>query len=331
MSLRVPRGATPADVWGYPDRRLTRFPVLRRMCWSGADGDASFTPTTATTYRFPKPLMFYRNLVIGPRATLMPPIGARVQILCVSNTLQLDGTIDVSGCGGPGGTNPGGGGAGGAGGGGIIIIARKIVGSGRVLANGLNGGNGSYVGDSAGGSGGSGVYRSISIPGGSGVPAYRIGGGGGGAGVWGSGGPGGTGGGPGGINPKEARFLDVSTDLIFDGYAGGGGAGGAYGGVAGGGGGGGGGLIVIISENPIPGITLQAKGGNGGIGTGGSYAGGGGGGGGGLIIIVAPGDNSIKSVDGGAGGAGGGASGSAGSTGEPGLVSFIPAYPHEVI
>jgi len=177
-------GASITDIWSYTDRRLTKAPIMKRLCWSGADGDASFTPTTATTYTFPRPVMFYRNLVIGSLATLRPPAGYRVQILCVSDTLQLGGVIDVSGFGGAGG-----GGVGGAGGGGVILVARKIVGTGRVLANGLNGRTSTTTG-----TGGSGAFKSIIIPGGSSDP------GGGGAGVWGSGGNGYYGGG--GSKPK---------------------------------------------------------------------------------------------------------------------------------
>ena len=327
LSLRVPiRGATPADVWGYPDRRLTRFPVLRRLCWSGADGDASFTPTTATTYNFPRPIMFYRNLVIGSYAILKPPSGARVQVLCVSDTLKLDGVIYVSGLGAPGGS-AGGGGVGGAGGGGVIVVARKIDGSGMILANGLKGGDGVSTG-SAGTSGSSGVYKGVSIPAGAGgCASYN--GGGGGSGIWGSGGNGGynaVGNGcAGGRNPKDIRFIVLDSDIYYDGYAGGGGAGFESSITqSAGGGGGGGGLIIIISDNPVPSITLQARGGDGGK----SYSvtlGGGGGGGGGLIIVVAPDDNSIKDVSGGAGGSPYGASG------EAGLALFIQAYPYEVI
>jgi hypothetical protein len=319
-------GVTPAEIWGYVDRRLTRAPVLKRLCWSGADGDAIFTPTTATTYRFPRPIMFYRNLVIGSLATLRPPTGARVQVLCVSDTLQLDGVIDVSGLGAPGGSATGGG-VGGAGGGGVIVVTRNIVGSGRIQANGLKGGDGVSTG-TAGTSGSSGAYKGISIPGGVGGCGVNYGGGGG-SGIWGSGGNGGysgVGNGcAGGRNPKDIRFVVLDHDIYYDGYAGGGGAGHESSTFQNaGGGGGGGGLIIVISDNPVPGITLQARGGDGGR----SYfttLGGGGGGGCGLIIVVAPGDSSTKDVSGGAGGAPYGASG------EAGLALYIPVYAYEVI
>jgi hypothetical protein len=315
------RGATPAEVWGYPDRRLTRAPTMKRLCWSGADGDASFTPTTATTYTFPRPVMFYRNLVIGSLATLRPPSGVRIQILCVSDTLQLYGVIDVSGLGAPGGAGGGRGGSGGSGGGGIVVIARMIIGTGRILANGAPGANGGSASaiSVTGSAGNPGAFKSISIGAGGGGDGR---GGGGGAGIWGNGGAGGSG--AGGISPKDARFLLLDSDFYTDGYGAGGGGGGesvtpiSY---TGGGGGGGGGLLVVMSDNPIPGITLQANGGAGGAGT---YLGGGGGGGGGLIIVIAPGDSSTKTASGGAG------SGS-GATGEPGLVLSIPASIYEVV
>jgi hypothetical protein len=325
-------GATPADVWGYIDRRLTRAPALKRLCWSGADGDASFTPTTATTYTFPRPIMFYRRLVIGSLATLRPPSGVRVQILCISDTLQLDGVIDVSGLGGAGGAGASGGGAGGAGGGGVIVIARRIVGTGRILANGLRGVDARAPSGGAGGSSGSsGVYRGYTISaGGAYCSGSPTGGGGGGAGVWGNGGRGPCGCcGSGGVSPKHVSFLipdiDIPSFIPSDGYGAGGGGGGGdtvYFPVAGGGGGGGGGLIVVMSDNPIPAITLSARGGDGGNTYG--YSSHGGGGGGGFIIIVAPGDSSSKDVS-------GGATGGGGTPGEPGLIRFIQASAYEVI
>jgi hypothetical protein len=327
-------GATASDIWGYGDRRLTLAPVLKRYCWSGADGDASFTPTTATTYNFPRPIMFYRNLVIGSLATLKPPSGQRVQILCVSGTLQLDGVIDVSGLGGAGGAGAAGGGGGGAGGGGIIVIARRIIRSGEILANGLRGANASAPSGGAGGSAGSsGAYRGYTISAGAGGSyciASTTGSGGGGAGVWGNGGRGPCGCcGSGGTSSKHISFLipdiDIPTFIPSDGYGAGGGGGGGdttYFTVAGGGGGGGGGLIVVMSNDVIPGITLSARGGDGGNTY--NYVSYGGGGGGGLIIVVAPADNSVKDVS-------GGATGGGGTPGETGLIRFISAYAYEVI
>jgi hypothetical protein len=284
------------------------FTFLKKWAFSNKDGDGSFTPSSATTYNFPRSIMFYYNLTIGSYATLKPYASRMLQIIIVSGTLQLDGVIDASGYGASGY------GAGGAGGGGILIIANKILGSGSIKANGLNGG-----------------VRS---------DYYYSGGGGGGAGIWGNGNYGSLGGG--GSSPKSTIFLtptlfeEIIIRGIYDGYGAGGGEHGAGGNVSfknltisGGvgnntssssstnnqyGGGGGGGLIMILSANPIPALTIQANGGNG-------YPSYGGGGGGGLIIIVAPGDSSTKSVAGGSGYA----------SGESGLILTYNIIPFELI
>jgi hypothetical protein len=336
----------PRSIWEYTPRKLTEYPVFKRLCFSGADGDVAYTPDTPTTYFFPRPVMFYRNLVIGRHATLRPT--DPVQVICVSETLRLDGVIDASGRGGAGGAGAkitGGGGNGGAGGGGLVIIANRITGTGSILANGLDGENahGGHIPPANGHPGTSGLFRGISL-----------GAGGGGTGH--------IAGGAGGVNPKNIRFLLLHDDFFFkeiDGYGAGGGGGGSDGstsanagsggggggaGVWGsggrgadnptnvasdvgssGGGGGGGGLVVIMSRSPVPQLTIRARGGRGGNGL--SDGTGGGGGGGGLIVIIVPEDYSTKDVSGGAGGAGS----ASGERGEDGLVLFIPVDPFEVI
>ncbi|MHC1600100.1 MAG: hypothetical protein ACXQS5_04685 [Candidatus Methanospirareceae archaeon] len=310
------RPLDPKKVWGHITRTLTHgftSALLRRTLLSGADGDASFTPDTATEYTFPRRCMYYNNLTIGSLATLKPPYGY-TQIIGVRGTLTLDGAIDVS-------ERVTAQGAGGHGGGGVIIVANEIVGTGTIRANG---GNGRTASD--------------------GYTGAREGGGG--AGCWGNGGNAegaGESGGRGGVNPKSPVFLlgDILEHVLFycDGY---GAAGGdtknkyrnTSGSLAGisiqggespyssgsdkiGGGGGGGGFILIVSLSGVPGLTLEAKGGAG-------AGDGGGGGGGGLIIIIAPSDSSTKDVSGGAGT-------THGAAGEDGLTLFIPADPREVI
>jgi hypothetical protein len=288
------------------------FAFLKKWAFSNIDGDGSFTPTSATTYNFPRDIMFYRNLTIGSYATLKPYKAKRLQIIIVSGTLQLDGVIDASGYGG----NPSD--IGGAGGGGVLIIANKILGSGSIKANGINGGTYNPYYYSASGGGGAGVWGNGS----SGNPSYNYG--------------------AGGVSPKTffltpIIFIEAVIRGIQDGYGGGGGGrtnGGngsfkniTIGGGAGYlsppdtynthpiyGGGGGGGLIAILSANPIPALTLQANGGNG-------YSTYSGAGGGGLILIIAPGDSSTKSVAGGSGYA----------SGESGLILTYKMIPFEVI
>jgi hypothetical protein len=292
--------------------------------------------------------MFYRNLVIGQYATLRP--AGLTQIICVSETLTLNGVIDASGSGAAGGVGAKaagvGGGNGGAGGGGIIIIAKRVVGSGAIYANGLDGENafGGHVPTPTSGTPGTnGVFRGLTLGGGGAGTAHISGG-------------------AGGSNPKSIRFLLLHDDWFFvspESYGAGGGGGGSDGsttanaGSAGGGGGsgvwgrggkgadnptnvssdvgssggggGGGGYVAILSKSAVPALTIQAKGGRGGNGLGDGT--GGGGGGGGLVVIIAPESNAVIDVSGGAGGVGS----ANGESGEDGLALFIPVDPFEVI
>lgn len=89
-----------------------------------------------------------------------------------------------------------------------------------------------------------------------------------------------------------------------------------------GGGGGGGGALFILSESPIPALTLQANGGNGGN-AGNGNAGGGGGGQGGYIGLWTPSSSATTSVTGGTAGTSLGTMASNSAAGSNGLVDII--------
>lgn len=270
------------------------------------DGNATFSSNASLD----APVKLYNNLTINSGVTVTVPYSPT--FILVKNTLTLNGNIVISGTNG---SDSSYGGEGGRGGGVLIVIARTIIGTGALLANGGNGGNGLPYS-------GSGDTRACSVSSslimGSTITQT-------------------------GLGPKVKLalanpFIFQSGDCAamggrgsYDGHSsyyygeGGNGAGGAYGsggsggtddnatyGMSGGGGGGGGGIIMLYSASPVPSITLQAKGGNGGNGA--SNGGGGGGGGGGFIAITAPGSSATISVAGGAGGSGytSGSSGTAG-------------------
>jgi hypothetical protein len=291
---------------------------------SGERGDVTISSNTTFTA-----LRSYRNLTINSGVTVTVPNGAIIQ---VSDTLKLDGTINVSHRVGSGA------GVGGDAGGAVFIAAKNVTGSGQINATGANGGNRNNYGNSNNRN-----YASSGLP-----PALAgrsdnvIN-----SGSDGGGNAGGEGGGHGG-NPGPSAmerdllsiWLDewimpsasISTFPMAKILSAGGGTGGK-GGSSGnnndnqGGGGGGGGA----------GGSLGGRGGSGGSG-GNTYAGnysgydgGGGGGAGGLVVIISenPGQNITADVSGGDGGNGGSSSnsstgGSGGGGGGGIVISLTP-------
>ena len=261
----------------------------------------------------------YENLTIESGVTVTAPNGS---ILQVSETLTLNGTIEVEPRYGSGGA-----GFGGDAGGAIFVLAKNVVGNGTIKASGVSGSNGgannnNNNGDSgadglppiiagaktnvikSGSAGGSNTTGGISsdtaisrdllsvwldewmIPSAkvSGLPMAKILSGGG---------------------ADSSRGLQNYNNNA---YGGGGGAGGSLGGKggnggtggrsgnangsgkSGGGGGGAGGLVVLITESLSQDITVIATGASGGegIANGSKLCGAGGGGGGGILIAGTP-------------------------------------------
>ena len=314
---------------------------------SGNFGDVSLTEDYRMT-----DLESYENLTIPFGVTLTVPNGS---ILQVSDTLRLDGVVDVEPRLGSGGA-----GYGADAGGSMFILAKNVEGSGSITANGVDGVNG-----------GGGNNNNNNDNGASGLPPVI-------AGAKtnvitsGSAGGSGTSGGISGDTAISRDLLSIWLDewiipstkisglpmakILSGGGAdssrgtrnynnnangGGGGSGGSFGGKggnggngghsgnnngggkSGGGGGGAGGLVVLFAESLSNSITVEATGGNGGNGTTGSnkIAGSGGGGGGGVIIIVTP-NNQIPTHDlsGGTTGAGD----RIGNAGKTGVFTHIP-------
>ncbi|MEW6661971.1 MAG: hypothetical protein ACOY9Y_09700 [Bacillota bacterium] len=288
--------------------------VLRRY-YRNLDRTISGTETIGTTPQ--ERIQIYNNLAIPAGATLQLGLQAGV-MLVVLGTLTLNGTISGVGRGPAGPAGQWGSGAGGNAGGAITIIAREIVGTGTIDMSGTNGqsvnpNNGNGWTNNDGGPSGT-IYGEVCQGGlsststdattGRNAIIRKI---------------------NGIFFGNWFTFLDTGAGaggkgMSTDGtstncHAGGGGAGaGGIGGKAGwgssgsykasGGGGGGGGFIGIVSDKPIPALTLRAKGGNAGTGwaTGGN-------GGGGLIYLIAPSTSATTDVAQGstAGGTAGGA------------------------
>jgi hypothetical protein len=287
-------------------KSLARFKGLEIYTASSA--------TISTNTNLTSPINVYDNLTIDAGATL---IGVpNTTLIYVKGTLTLNGTISATGKGGAGGNASNYAGAGGNAGGVLIVMAKKIIGTGSIRANGTNGGNTAAGSASGTGqtNGTAGKFRDAAAQKSMAALTVEycllsdIGGGGG----------------------QSGRTDDASTYLGAGGIGGDGvigAGGGAQSGTVPGntsspGGGGGGGAVVIISDEPIPALTLQAIGGNAGSIVSQIYANAAGGGGGGLISILAPSTSATTSVVGGTGGAAG-HNGSPGGNGTAGLVEFF--------
>lgn len=299
--------------------------------------DITYSPGSATTYPITTDLIA-KNITIGSNATLTFS-GTGLKVL-VADTLTLNGIVDVSNVGGRRTNTPAG--YGGGGGGTIVAIARQITGTGTIRANGEEGGVGStsiaswnasgdgdpsfFAGNPLSSPATGGQVGNTGSNGGVRTDAYRLNamfpawllnalmfgvrphgyssdgrndpsslgvnfvGGGGAAGSYsqsGSARRANGGGGGGNVIATGGQGSYASAD---DG--------------AGGGGGGAGGYIYILSESPIPALTLHARGGNGGNGAATLNSGAGGGGAGGLIGLLAPSTSATTSVTGGAKGVG---------------------------
>lgn len=320
----------------------------------GSDGDTIISSNTTET----KTVKMYRNLVIAAGVTYTV---AYPSTIYVSGVLVLNGTIRSPqggggfGGGGGNGTSLIGGGVGGAGAIaaiGVTVIARTVIGSGTISANGYaaaNGGNGSPpTGTGSGTNGGNGVGGTTDI--GIGAPAAGALGNGGGVGGGGTGGgtssaptandlirelsrvartgrsnvaAGGGGGGGGGANnvTPAGGAGGGSGGAGMYGSGGAGGAGGSGSGAAadsgggGGGGGGGAGLAVLVSLfiSDSPAVTANGgAGGNGGTSGGNGGGAGGGGGGGGGGLASVAGQSGNTATTSASGGAGGIVTGSSG-------------------
>lgn len=327
------------------------MPFLDKFAAGGIDGDLTLdgTNTTNNTYTMTG-WKFYRNLTI--------PVGYTFNannsnnLIFVSGTLTLNGTIVATNGGAGGGVSAGGGGhttpgSGGQGAGNVTLIANKIVGSGTIDVSGNPGtdavaGTGNNISYSSGYSGTGGSFMGVSFNGGNGCTTNNSTFGTSVAGhdpspnvnnflisqqtISGAGGSGGGGG-------------DVTTANTP--YISGGGGGGCYGsggngaydstnsynylgnpGTAGGGGGGSAGCILLESFNSVPAITLKANGGKGGNGTSGQGFGGGGGGGG-FIMVMAPSSSASMQANGGAAGTSYGTIPTPASAGGPGMTRMV--------
>lgn len=308
---------------------------------SGDLGDVSLTADTTSTS-----IESYQNLTVPFGITLTVPNGG---ILQVSDTLTLDGTIDVEPRMGSGGA-----GYGGDAGGSIFILAKTISGSGTIKANAVVGGNGGGSNNNnSNDNGASGLPPVIA-----GAKTNVI--------TTGSRGGGGSSGGVASDTAITRDLLSIWLDEWMipsakisglpmakmlsgggadssrgkdNGQGGGGGSGGSFGGRGGnggngrntnnnngrqgGGGGGAGGLIAIVTESLSSTIVTQANGADGGNGTNSTPgSGSGAGGGGGIVLAVTPnGQKPVYQVNGGQPGQTGH---SLGNSGQNGVFTHIP-------
>ncbi|WP_128426283.1 hypothetical protein [Gudongella oleilytica] len=304
--------------------------LIQLGLFNGMFNYASDDETISSDTSLSEHINVYNNLTINAGITLSGRSG--VTYIFVKETLTINGTISASGKGSAGGAITAPAGSGGNGGGILIILARKILGSGSIKASGADGGDTTSGSASTTTStdGTAGSFKGLSIGAGTSYLAPSA---------------------PDATRMKKAA-LAMNLILLNDS----GGAGGASGGKddsstyysnsagAGGsgiigqggaayrtsvsgnngspGGGGGGGAVVVLSMETIPAITIEAKGGNAGAIVSQSYANPGGGGGGGLISIMAPGSSATTNAAGGNGGAPG-VSGVAGGNGGAGLVEYF--------
>ncbi|QRG66926.1 hypothetical protein [Brevibacillus choshinensis] len=306
-----------------------------------AFGSTTDFSTAVPTTTLSESVARYRNLTINSGHTLKTT--EPIQVIYVSGTLTLNGTISSE----PGANvaGPNNAGAGGRGGGLLLVIANTIVGNGKIISNGANGGNataGTGTTSTEGNRGPDGQFFGFTAGGGSPLPPTNTVATVNGAGV---------------ANALSLLLANLSQLVATDMGAGtggsgssdyntsgsvarrsGGGGAGAYGNGGtmgysnvnppsdtgnGGGGGGGGGIAAVVSPNPIPAIAVEAKGGNGGnaIGT---NSPGGAGGGGGIVYQIAPSSLATVSVEGGQVGANTGSLSGAATVGGAGLSRFYP-------
>jgi hypothetical protein len=324
--------------------------------FSGVDGDLVVSSNTV----FPKTHMCYNNLTINsgvkfyaaPTAHQSLPItpNSEPYVIFIKGILTLNGNIEVVGCAGGGSDNGSHICDSGSGGGVLYVFANKIVGTGKILANGEDATPITALSWGGGGGGGLGYYNGKTMSPGTAnynsinPPTGGTSGFGGNLNMFKFGGYNllalnDTGGGAGGTGVADDSTTSGSGWYFHGGgggagLAGNGGNGGAvsaycpqstYTGV-GGAGGGGGGLVYLFCMNPLPAITVQAKGGNGSsafAGSGSFQIGAGGGGGGGMVVVISANAGSVSANA--AGGSAGNSLNGAGtaSAGGAGVVALL--------
>jgi len=268
----------------------------------GDDGDVTYSSDT-TLFE----TVAGTTVTIDSAVTITPD--SSVVTIYATDTININGTIDVSAAGGNGGGGGSGGGINSNGNGGEdgqqVDFISEFAAGGNAEENGINGsgGGGSSTSQGNGGDGGDVLApnaRKNDIRGGL----------------------------------SSAAFGRMSNTLSTVGSGGGGGGGGAGddvdSGNAGGGGGAGGGGVFLVAPNITGGGSVIADGSNGADGNDGSAGNGGGGGGGhGGVVVYAGRDidrsNLSESVAGGSGGSGPGSAGDGGN-GRDGLIIQIDSF-----